>query len=77
MIILASKPQIWPCFAVGSSVSRDGAALPSLRSLSAARLVGSGSQVHNMDDTVNVVTRGQLGSDEVDGIFFNVEMAWV
>lgn len=38
MIILASKPQIWPCCAVDHSISGDGAALPRLRSLSAAKL---------------------------------------
>lgn len=38
MIILASKPQIWPCFAADHSISGDGAALPRLRSLSAAKL---------------------------------------
>lgn len=38
MIILASKPQIWPCFAVDHSINGDGAALPRLRSLSAAKL---------------------------------------
>lgn len=54
MIILASKPQIWPCFAVGSSISGDRAALPWLRSLSVAKLVGSERQVHGMDDILSV-----------------------
>lgn len=62
MIILASKPQIWPCFAVGSSINGDRAALPWLRSLSAAKLVGNGSQVHSTEDILSVVTAGQLGS---------------
>lgn len=61
MIILASKPQIWPCFAVGSSVNGDRAALPWLRSLSVAKLVGRESQVHSMEDILSSVTGGQLG----------------
>lgn len=56
MIILASKPQIWPCFAVGSSISGDRAALPWLRSLSVAKLVGSESQVHSTEDILSVFT---------------------
>lgn len=49
MIILASKPQIWPCFAMGSSLDGDRAALPWLRSLSVAKPVGNESQVHSTD----------------------------
>lgn len=63
MIILASKPQIWPCFAVGSSISGDREALPWLRSLSVAKLVGNESQVHSMEDILSAVTGGQLGSE--------------
>ena len=63
MIILASKPQIWPCFALGSSINGDRAALPWLRSLSVAKLVGSESQVHSTKDILSVVTGGQLGSE--------------
>lgn len=59
MIILASKPQIWPCFAVGSSIRGDRAALPWLRSLSAAKLVGNKSQVHETEDTRGGITGGQ------------------
>lgn len=45
MIILASKPQIWPCFAVGSGINGDVTALPWLRSLSVVKLAGNQSQV--------------------------------
>lgn len=68
MIILASKPQIWPCFAVGSSISGDRAALPWLRSLSVAKLVGNEGQVHSMEDTLECVVRGgQMGSEARGG----------
>lgn len=40
MIISASKPQIWPCFAVGSGIDGDVTALPWLRSLSVVKLAG-------------------------------------
>lgn len=63
MIILASKPQIWPCFAVGSNINGDSAALPWLRSLSVAKLVGNQSQVHSMEDILSVVAGGQLEGD--------------
>lgn len=63
MIILASKPQIWPCFAVDRSISGERAVLPWLRSLSAAKLVGNESQVHSMEDILSVVTGGHLGSE--------------
>lgn len=59
MIILASKPQIWPCFAVGSGINGDRAALPWLRSLSAVKLVGNQSQVHRMEDIPSQITGGQ------------------
>lgn len=62
MIILASKPQIWPCFPVDRSIIGDTAVLSWLRSLSAAKLVGNESQVHNMEDILCVITGGQLGS---------------
>lgn len=74
MIILVSKPQIWPCFAAGSSINRDRAALLWLRSLSASKLVGSAPQVHNMEDSLSVITGGQLESErgENDGICVGV-----
>lgn len=62
MIISASKPQIWPCFLVGSSISGDRAALPWLRSLSVAKLVGRKSQVHSMEDVLSGDTGFLLGS---------------
>lgn len=37
MIILASKLQIWPCFAADHSISGDGALPPPPRSLTAAK----------------------------------------
>ncbi|KAG7224780.1 hypothetical protein INR49_013493 [Caranx melampygus] len=40
-IVPLSEEMIWPCFAVGSSISGDRAALPWLRSLSLAKLVGN------------------------------------
>lgn len=61
MIILASKPQIWPCFAMGGSINGDRAALPWLRSLSEDKLVGNENQVHGAEDTLSAVTGGQLG----------------
>lgn len=63
MIILASKPQIWPCFAVDCSISGDRAVLPWLKSLSAAKLVGNERQVHSMEDILSAVIRGQLGRE--------------
>lgn len=60
MIILASKPQIWPCFAMGSSINGDRAALPRLRSLSVSKLVGKERQVPSMED---ILTGGQLVSE--------------
>lgn len=63
MIILASKPQIWPCFAVDRSISGHRAVLPWLRSLSVAKLVGNERQVHSMEDILSVVIGGQLGSE--------------
>lgn len=63
MIILASKPQIWPCFAMGSCISGDRAALPGLRSLSVDKLVGSDCQVHGTEDILSAVTGGQQGSE--------------
>lgn len=63
MIILASKPQIWPCFAVDCSISGDRAVLPWLKSLSVAKLVGNERQVHSMEDILSAVIRGQLGSE--------------
>lgn len=63
MIILASKPQIWPCFAVDRSISGDRAVLPWLRSLSVAKLVGNERQVHGMEDILSVVIGGQLETE--------------
>lgn len=65
MIILASKPQIWPCFRVDRSIIGDTTVLSWLRSLSVAKLVGNDSQVHNMEDILCVITGGQLGSERL------------
>lgn len=55
MIILASKPQIWPCFAMGSSVDGNGTAR--LRSLELSWL----AKVYSVADILRGVTGGRLG----------------
>lgn len=69
MIILASKSQIWPCFSVDHSISGDRAALPRLRSLTAAKLVGSESQVHSVEDILCALIGGQQRRERLNALF--------
>lgn len=59
MMILASKSQIWPCFAGGSGINRDRAVLSWLGELSCG-LAGWQSQVHNTEGMLVAVRGFQL-----------------
>lgn len=73
MIILASKPPDLALFCI----SRDRAALPSLRSLSAAKPVGKGSQVDNMEDALSVVAGCQQESCGVRERWYRCVRGWM
>ncbi|XP_039872008.1 protocadherin-19-like [Simochromis diagramma] len=81
MIILASKPQIWRCFAVGSGINGDVTALPWLRSLSVVKLAGNQSQYlsllppsslhHNPHPTCSAITLLQTENYSIDSSYVN------